>query len=199
MSCTYTIPSSFLCKDEILEVRFLDEENRLKWYKGTVIHVDHYGYDEDGPYVECEMMYEDDEHVPDTRFYDKDFNDTDNLNAWRFASNLTKLLENIDNVHKEVESLKERLDLLEDWNESEEEDSDNEDSDDEDSDDEDSDDEEDTYDVEGKEQHMKKQNSWMNTVMFGIACVFSSHLVLKYFEYLDFKGKNDPMRPAFAL
>jgi len=145
---TYTFrPSSFVSKDMVLEVRFLASENREKWYKGTVISVYHYGYRDDGSdgsdgsdgYVKCEMMYKDNDYV-DTIFYDKDFDDTNNLdytnkvNVWRFPvyptlSNLTKLIKkevksiketlDFDNVDKEVKSIKKRLDLLEDYDDEE--------------------------------------------------------------------------------
>jgi hypothetical protein len=205
---TYTFrPSSFVSKDMVLEVRFLASENREKWYKGTVISVYHYGYRDDGSdgsdgYVKCEMMYKDNDYV-DTTFYDKDFDDTNNLdytnkvNVWRFPvyptlSNLTKLIKkevksiketlDFDNVDKEVKSIKKRLDLLEDY-----------------------DDEEVKfikkrldlledyiyiYDEECKEQHMKKQKSSrmnMKIIMFGVVCVFYQYLILKSFQYFGFK------------
>ena len=185
MIFSHTIPSSFVYKDEILEVRFLDAENHMNWYKGTVIHVDHYGYDEEGPYVECEIMYDDGEHAPDTRLYDKDFNDADNLNAWRFASNLSKLIESMENVHKELESVKYRLYDIEEAQEYDddfESDSRGED--------------------ESDSESLEKRSSafsWKSIIMFGFACVLSSHVMYKYCEYLDYKDKNDPMKPVFTM
>ena len=105
MACEYIQPSTFVCPGEKIEAVFLDDDKK-KWYKGTVVKVNKYSEDKYGRYVECKVEYEDGEVVDDARFYDCDFNDSESSDAWRFTPTLTRVIEALDETKREIQDMK---------------------------------------------------------------------------------------------
>lgn len=114
MSTVNIQPVKFIKGGTELEVRFLDEDDKLKWYKGVVQTVNHFGEDDYGSYVSCSVLYEDGEKVPDACFYNKDFDEDNSLDSWRFAGNISLLISFMMKNTSEIQSLKDELRLRED-------------------------------------------------------------------------------------
>lgn len=103
-------PTLFFKEGSNIEARFLGEDDEtLKWYKGVVTKINYYGQDVLGTYVSCHVLYEDGEDVPDSFFYDKDFNDDDNEESWRFEGNISTLIKYMVMNNKEINILKTQL------------------------------------------------------------------------------------------
>lgn len=103
----YNIQPSTYIRGQHVEAIFL-EDDKPKWYKGTVKSVDHYGEDNHGTYVECEVEYEDGEVLEDARFYDCDFENDESLDSWRYSSSLNDILETLDEVKGDIEEMQKR-------------------------------------------------------------------------------------------
>jgi hypothetical protein len=113
MSTVNIQPVKFIKAGTELEVRFLDEDDKLKWYKGVVQRVNHFGEDDYGSYVSCSVLYEDGEKVSDACFYNKDFDEDNSLDSWRFAGNISLLISFMIKNTGEIQSLKDDLRLRE--------------------------------------------------------------------------------------
>ena len=75
-------PSHFITEGSCVKAVFVLKSGQKKWYQGTVQHVHEIKED----YVECDVFYEDDQDlVKHCRFYDHDYKDSDNEDAWCFA------------------------------------------------------------------------------------------------------------------
>lgn len=79
-------PTKFVRIGSIIDVRFVDG-NDIRWYRGEVkeIHDITPSSNHHGNYVTCSVLYEDGDFHSDTELYDKDFENEDSLDAWRFA------------------------------------------------------------------------------------------------------------------
>jgi hypothetical protein len=70
----------------IIEAQYIDnndDDDRKRWYVGSVVKVHEYGKDDYGNFVRCNVMYDDGEFVKDEMFYDDDYGDE----TWRLSSN----------------------------------------------------------------------------------------------------------------
>lgn len=94
-----------------LQVRFIDSDDAIKWYTGKVTRVGDYDEDDDGEFVECEIAYEDGE-VGEEFLYECHFEDEDNLNAWRFKSDMSKLIKQVITNTRQLEEINEKLDYI---------------------------------------------------------------------------------------
>lgn len=159
MACDHIQPSLFVKEGEKIEVVFLNEEEEPSWYKGVVTKVDHYGKDNHGEYVECDVDYEDGETVTDTRFYDCDFNDETSLDAWRFSSSLTRVIETLDDTKKEIEMLREGSDGSCDSE----------------------------YDSDHDEPYARRPSSPVSQAVIGLSLMMMTGLIIKrlYMKYID--------------
>ena len=102
-------PSRFILPGACIEARFIGEDDKLEWYKGTVLHINSFGENKTGTYVDCSVRYEDGEVVEDTILEDKDFNKENHMDAWRFDGVTTMLVSYINKHAIEIEALKEKL------------------------------------------------------------------------------------------
>lgn len=163
-------PVRFIRPGTEVEARFIGENDRLEWYKGTVKRVNFFGDDNSGTFINCSVLYEDGELVEESVFYDKDFDQEDNLDSWRFDGTVTMLISYIRQHTSEIEELKEELqtrrdmeseftklleeELDDDYDPDEdEEDSDDDDEEDDTEEDSEDDDEEEDEDVHDEVQH----------------------------------------------
>jgi hypothetical protein len=87
-------PIKFIKPKTELEVAFAsgDDPDEIEWYKGTVRHLNFYGHDNKGRFVNCWIDYDDGESVPDAFFYDCDFNIKLKDDAWRFTGTIALLM-----------------------------------------------------------------------------------------------------------
>ena len=94
-----------------LQVRFIDSDDVIKWYTGKVTRVSDYDEDDDGEFVECEITYEDGE-VGEEFLYECHFEDEDNLNAWRFKSDMSKLIKQVITNTQQLQEINDKLDYI---------------------------------------------------------------------------------------
>ena len=87
-------PIKFIKSKTELEVAFAstDHDDEIEWYKGTVRHLNFYGHDNKGCFVNCWIDYADGETVPDAFLYNCDFNMKLTNDAWRFVGNIAMLM-----------------------------------------------------------------------------------------------------------
>lgn len=102
-------PTSFLREGSEVEVRFVDGE-RTTWYRGVIKKIDPTAWSgKYGDYVMCDVLYEDGDYLTDTELYDKDFNDTESLDAWRFArGEWNEVVQTLLNNREEIGKLKQQ-------------------------------------------------------------------------------------------
>jgi hypothetical protein len=102
-------PIKFIKKGTELEVRFLGDDDKYKWYTGIVHEINYYGEDISAKFINCQILYEDGEVVNDANFYNDNFNDEDNIDAWRFVGNISMLISFIIKNTNEINNLKDEL------------------------------------------------------------------------------------------
>lgn len=107
-------PVKFIKQGSELEVRFIGEDDKLQWYRGIVQKVHRFGEDDVGAYVDCDVLYEDGEHVTHAVFYSKDFDEENTLDAWRFSGNISLLISFMIKNTAELQSLKDEIRMRED-------------------------------------------------------------------------------------
>lgn len=109
--------SDYVKKGVNIEALYDDPVNdgEKKWFIGVITKVHKHGKDDCGKYVECDVLYDDDEKVENWRFYDDEYGD-DN---WRFSSHLTPLVQSLIDRVNALGSLMEDPDADEDNHESE--------------------------------------------------------------------------------
>lgn len=102
-------PIRFIKENTDIEVKFIGNNDKLKWFKGVVKTVSHFGIDELGEYIKCMVEYEDGELVKDSYFYNKDFENENSSDAWRLQGNISLLLRYIVKNEKDIESLRDSI------------------------------------------------------------------------------------------
>jgi hypothetical protein len=92
-----------------IEAKFYDEnEENFEFYRGTVTHVHRFSED----YVVCDVTYDDGEIIPNSVFYEEDFEAEDSEDTWRFVNLNSKMIKTL-NVHTDqIQELKENIDIV---------------------------------------------------------------------------------------
>lgn len=106
MTYTYISPSAYVKTGEYIKAIFLEEDDTMKWYNGRISRVHRRDKDQDGAFVECNILYDDGELTRKARLYDKDFAASKSMDAWRFASlSFTSLIQQLEEKCQENNEL----------------------------------------------------------------------------------------------
>jgi hypothetical protein len=105
-------PSTFI-RGQHVEAIFM-ENDKPKWYKGYVKNVNHFGEDNHGTYVQCEVEYEDGDVFEDVCFYDCDYENEESLDSWRYTTSLNDIIAALNEVKDDIHDLKDDIHDLKD-------------------------------------------------------------------------------------
>jgi hypothetical protein len=122
-------PIKFINPDVPVYVQFLENDEK-KYFRGIIKKVNELTDD----YVSCHVLYEDGEEVKEQYLYNKDFDNEDGDNPWKFDCNTLILLKYMIENNNEINGLKETIsafELIDDDDEYDEDDEDDEDEDEE--------------------------------------------------------------------
>lgn len=103
-------PSTFI-RGQHVEAIFI-ENDKPKWYKGYVKNVNHFGEDNHGTYVQCEVEYEDGDVFEDVCFYDCDYENEESLDSWRYTTSLNDIIAALKEVKGDLHDLKDDIENL---------------------------------------------------------------------------------------
>ena len=102
-------PIYFLAPGIDINVKFLGDGDKETFYKGKIQRINSMGNDANGTYVNCHIVYDDGEEVCDSYLYNKDFENKDSEDTWKYDSNMSLLIKYMVESNKEINSLKSRL------------------------------------------------------------------------------------------
>jgi hypothetical protein len=93
----------FICPLSIVEVRFVEAESTLKWYKGIVKKVKQ--VDLELNYVIVDVEYDDDGSVWETTLHEEDFDCDNHIDAWRFCGTMSQVIKKMIEYDQKIHEL----------------------------------------------------------------------------------------------
>mgnify|MGYP006280627891 CR=1 FL=1 len=106
-------PSYFITLKSDVLVKFENDNDEFEYFPGTIDKLHHYGVDEKGSYVTCDVKYEDGQKDAEAKFYDCDFENPESDYSWKFK-NMSLIIKYLIDSHQELLELKERVDEIDD-------------------------------------------------------------------------------------
>lgn len=107
-----TDPINFVVPGSEVQVKFHNNDE-VQYFSGTIKQVNHYGRDANGGYVNCYIIYDDGEEIPDAVLYNGDFENKDSEDTWKFNNNLSLIIKGLYDNTKDIIDLKERVEMFE--------------------------------------------------------------------------------------
>jgi hypothetical protein len=95
-------PVYFITPNSEVQIKYKDEKDEYVYYSGLVKCVNNYGTDEIGSYVNCSIDFDDGESVPESLLYNKDFENINSDETWKFKSNISLLVKYVVEHNKEM-------------------------------------------------------------------------------------------------
>jgi hypothetical protein len=99
-------PIYFLTPGTDVLVKFKNDDEEYQYFPGRVKHINYFGKDERGGYINCYITYEDGEEVSESFLYNQDFENPDSDDGWKFASNVSLLIKYMVESHQEIKELR---------------------------------------------------------------------------------------------